>query len=180
MKKLFLLILSIFPLFVFGQRVGKVYLGPMLHDNDFGGAGAISFRLNKHLNLGAGVDVTKFMDKALTNVYADVRVSFPSKISPYIILQGGRPIYQKYNIFYTELGMSDMGAGGYAAYWNVKGRYFYGGGIGVIYNMPLCGLFVQGAYRSYSYRYETGLRPYNHNASKGVMALSAGIAFYLR
>lgn len=181
MKKLSLITLFIcLTVIVNAQEKGKIYLGGILHDNkEIGGSVLGSFKVIKFLSAGIGVDATRYMDHFLAPVYGDVGANFNvGKITPFVYVQAGIAAYQKDH--YIEKGT--IFGQPYQTTADIQGRFFYGGGAGISYDLGLCAVFAQYTVRNYSfyYDYADGGLIHDQTKKKTVGIAAAGIAFYIR
>lgn len=157
MKKLLLFILMCAPGVVSAQRMSRAYLGAQLHDfKTPGGSFVYSFAVNKYLGIGPGLDAGSYEAKTATakevttgviSFYGDIRGKIEvGNLMPFVYAQGGYFKYQQDGQFVNQT----------ATYTDItsKGRYFYGGGIGVAFKKGLVGVFVSYTQRLYHFKYE--------------------------
>lgn len=162
------------------QNRGKIYLGATLHDNKEIGASVLaSFKVFKCISAGIGADATSYMDHFIAPIYADVRGDFKAgKFTPFVYAQAGVAAYQKNH--YIEKGT--IFGQPYQTTADIQGRFFYGGGAGVSYDLGLCAIFGQYSIRNYSFNYDyaDGGMIQDQTKNNTVGLATAGIIFYLR
>jgi hypothetical protein len=151
MKRLLLLVLM-FPSLAIAQtkeRHSRAYIGAILHDFDQPGISLVnSFGINQYLGIGAGADLTRFKGETMVPLYGDIRIKYPvNAFAPFAFGQFG---YQLYN-GKTRLGQ-DVTAVPMDS--KMKGKYFYGGGLGVSYKANKVGFFLSYTQRAYSFKYD--------------------------
>jgi|ERR1044072_2387082 hypothetical protein len=178
-KLLFLFILSTSSLLTNAQeRLSKAFIGAILHDFKSPGAGMVySFGLNKYLGVGPGIDVSNYeikseRDKGLksvvASVYADVRAHIQVRnVQPFAAIQAGYPFYEQkgqfQNITPTYDGITR------------KGKFLYGGGVGIAHKKGKVGIFVSYIQRFYLFKYDPSNANINGRELKDVVDNSASV-----
>lgn len=187
-KLLFITIVLTSPLLTRAQeRLSKAYIGAILHDFKSPGASILySFGINKYLGVGPGFDVSNYetdgagsqkLKSTVASIYADVRGRYSvGKIEPFAFVQGGYPSYKQEGQFITNTPTAQP--------ITRKGKYFYGGGVGVNFKIGQVGVFASYAQRIYQFKYDPSNvnvngRPLkdmvDNSASAGI--ITAGITF---
>lgn len=151
MKKL-LLSLVMLPLLATAQykeRHSRAYIGLMLHDFNEPGISLVnSFGINQYLGIGAGADLTRFEGETMVPVYADLRVKYPvNAFAPFAFGQFGYQLYNGKTNFGEDISPALPES-------KMRGKYFYGGGIGVSYKAGKVGFFLSYTQRAYSFKYD--------------------------
>lgn len=160
MKKLYLILLLLAPLFSTAQRrenFSNAYLGAMLHNSQAGISLVNSFGFIRYAGIGAGVDITSFCNSLMVPAYFDVRLKYPiGRFIPYALGQFGKPLYEKNNalVYHEENGSTNP--------IKINGRHFYGTGVGFQYRAEKVWLFASYIRRDYKMRYE-GKRDLPHS-----------------
>lgn len=189
MKKIILILIILQPLFVRSQSLknSRAYLGAILHDGRPGASLILSYGVNKYLGVGAGVDITTYLNKGYSSnnkesklfgpFYADVRAKYPlSFVEPFLFGQFGKPAYNEHVATFTDIN----GSPSYQLYQN--GAYFYGFGLGASVKSGKGGVFASATYRSYKFKYspdnmDINGRPIPDPDNKQVLVISAGLVF---
>lgn len=189
MKKLIFLFAICLPNIINAQalKYSRAYLGAMIHDGRPGGSLILSYGANKYLGIGAGVDLTTYVNKGYSSrntnsklfgpFYADVRFKYPLKaVEPFILGQFGKPAYNEHVATFTDV----TGVPKYQLYQN--GKYFYGIGIGASAKPKKVGVFASMTFRSYNFSYtpdniSVNGRPIPDPKAKEVIVITAGLVF---
>lgn len=189
MKKLIFLVLINIPIIVSAQvlKYSRAYLGAIIHDGRPGGSLILSYGINRYLGVGAGVDITTYVNKSYNSnnkesklfgpFYADLRAKYPLGFAePFLFGQFGKPAYNEHVATFTDV----TGAPRYQLYQN--GNYFYGFGLGASVKRGKVGLFASATYRSYKFKYspdnvDINGRPIPDPDNKEVLVISAGLVF---
>lgn len=168
-------------------KYSRAYLGAIIHDGRPGGSLILSYGLNKYLGIGAGVDITTYINKGYSSnnkearlfgpFYGDLRLKYPLAFAePFLFGQFGKPVYNEHVATFTDI----TGAPTYQLYQN--GKYFYGFGLGASVKRGKVGVFASATYRSYAFRYspdnaDINGRPIPGPDNKEVLVISAGLVF---
>lgn len=184
MQKLITIILILSPLLVSAQekeRHSRAYFGVMLHNMDQPGISLVnSFGFNQFIGLGAGVDLTSYKGAIMVPIYADLRIKYPVKdFAPFVFGQFGKPLYNNKEddgIDWTDVTGAPTGDFDQ----KVKGKYFYGGGIGLAYKKSKIGIFLTYTQRNYHFftnEFEINGRTVSPKYERSTGILTAGLVF---
>lgn len=168
-------------------RHSRAYIGAILHDSKVGGSLILSYGINQYIGVGAGVDITTYVNKGYSSsntksklfapFYADLRFKYPLPfIEPFVFGQFGKPGYNEHVATFTDI----TGRPTYELYQN--GKYFYGIGLGASSNKGKVGVFASATYRMYNFKYspdniDINGRPIPDPDSKEMVVITAGLVF---
>lgn len=174
-KLLFLLLIIPATLKAQNERLSRAYIAAIFHDFDNPGISLInSFGINQYLGIGAGADLTKYKGEVLVPIYADVRLKYPiNSFAPFVFGQAGYPLFN---------GTTNLAEGtpGIDLKSKMKGRYFFGSGVGLSYKTEKVGIFLSYTQRAYSFDYDEvdiNGRTIKPDDPKSVGILTLGLIF---
>lgn len=178
MKKLILFTLLCLPMIVNAQRLSRAYLGAQLHDfKSPGGSFVYSFAINQYVGIGPGLDAGSYktetvrgdeVSSGIMSFYGDVRGRYDvGNFAPFAYGQGGYFVYNQKGQFLDQT----------ATYMDIerKGKFFYGGGVGVSYKKGLVGVFVSYTQRIYNFKYSPDEANINGRPLKDLVDNSASV-----